>query len=451
MKTLACWLLLSGAYAFGAVQTHVGGTDWLTSDTLSSTKTVSTTDKDGTAFDPKIVFYFGPVSRSGTTDGVSANDGYIGFGAATGTASRFCAEYTTLDGLASSSVDKIHRNDAVVCQAEGAGVGRLDVDQFGGGTNGFRYIVDDVLDFTSSRVLHVALGGSDITNVAVGEFAEPAATGTVDYTGPGFTPADGDTLILWTAGVTAAAPTTQAASNGALMIGAASSASDEMVAILFSEHNQATMDTYKLGKSGSIIAFLDGTGAIVANAEFSAWITNGFQLNWTARNSTTRRYFYAVIKGARVKILEDLTRTSVTTFASGSTGFMPAAGMVLSTVGAEDTTPAVADAKLSLGMFSGPATAGSAPRARMLRSLDDQDATANSQVYPGGQEDAVQVSSDQTTIQGIMDISTVDSDGVTFNQVDADTAQRWFFGVFWGDAAGGVPKRLLTLGVGDGG
>lgn len=414
-----------------ALDVKAGSQSWLTTDA------VGTQWSQSCGFDPVIVFFM--LGRESSTDGRTDEHYYLSFGAAISTTSRRTAGVVSRDARATGSTGGSWRDDSVIMAAINGGTpdGRLDVDQFAGGTNGFRLIVDDATANHNHRVAWLALGGTDVTNVAVGNFQEPGATGTQDITGLGFNPADGDLLVIWCAnGVSV----NTGASDLKWCLGACTSNADEHVAAVGSEEAAADMDTYNYGKSGSVIVILDDTGAVVAEAEFSAWITDGFRLNWIAAPSSTRDYCYAVVKGPKFKVGESAVRTTTGTHSVSSFGHTPEAAMVFSVGEVEEAdSTGAAHNRFSYGMAE-----SSTPAQRAFGTLDE-DGLATSDCDRGSQADAVLHKFSNAADLQIMSLSSWDSDGLTFSTDTADGVASWFFYISAGltAVAGGAFGRMV--------
>lgn len=428
-----------------ALQVHTGTTNWATTDAVGTTVAVATTDRAGASFDPAVVLFFA-LQNSPAADGTTRNTSWTdSVGVATGTASRRCVGIQSREG-ATTNGSLRQRQDAVVgfrSDAGGAG-GLLDLDQFGGGTNGFRYVVDEVLVDRNVAVQHIAFGGASggVTNVAHGEVALTATTGTQDITGLGFNPADGDLLVAW---LGAAAIGAQSEDDYRFSIGAATSASDDVVVSTNGDDDTTTARSATLGRSGYLVfaTSLTGTGA-THRVEFTSWITDGFRLN-KLQFDTERVLQYVVIKGPRWAVRENLTRTTITTFQETGLAEQPRGGFVRGLVNSAEftTDTAVAYGQGNSAVWSDD---GADPPRQNVRTYTS--AGGVSRKFNGYQADAVQFSHTENTIEGILSISAIGATSLTYSQDDADTSQKWFFNVIAMDGAvvgggGTQPPRTL--------
>lgn len=409
-----------------ALQVHTGATAWNMADTVGTTRAVSTTDRDGAGFDPVVVLFFAH-SSTPSADGTNRNvEWFDSVGVATGTTSMRCVGIRSREGATTNAALR-SRNDSVVAFRADDGVtpgGRLVLDQFGGGTNGFRYSVNEVLVDDDAQVQHVAFGGASggVTNVAHGE-AVLSGAGVQEITGLGFDPADGDLLIAWLASTNTTG--NQSEDDYRFAVGVATKFGDDMVIATNANDDATTAQSFSYGRSGYLLYAnsLTGTGA-THRVEFGGWIPGGFRVNKLALSPAIVMQ-YAVIKGPRWAIRENLTRTSVTTFQETGLPARPRGGFVRSLVQSGESTgdTAYAFAQMGSAVWSDD---GTDPPRQVLRTYHDD---GGSRKFNGYQADAVQMSHSESTIDGILSISAIGATDLTYSQDDADTSQKWFYDV----------------------
>jgi hypothetical protein len=275
-----------------------GSVQWLTTDALNATKVVT-----GLGFTPKALrfYWVGLQSNSPTNAASNTVNERRGVGFAVSAASRRCVgTFNINQNGAGSQCGSVAMDTCVVVTVSSAGAvdGQLDISSFD--TDGFTLIVDDVTP-ANITVFYEAWGGQDITVATVGDIAEPAATGTVNYTVNGFTN-DGLNQVVMFAGVqsTNAVNTAQSQDSG-LCVGFASSTSsvNNVVVTGNSDTGSDPSDTDGYCFQGDCLAqiVIAGGTAVNARASLSAWGTNQFTLNWSARATTNRRNIYLAIKG----------------------------------------------------------------------------------------------------------------------------------------------------------
>lgn len=294
-------------YSQGAIQ-------WLTSDALNSTKVIT-----GLGFRPRAIrfYWVGLQSATGTDAGSQTVSERRGIG--------FCSDATTRRAVGTFSADNVGTadcasvasNDCICVTVDGAGTvdGRLDISTID--TDGFTLIVDDVTP-ANITIFYEVWGLDDIQQVTIGDIDEPAATGTQNYTANGFNER-GDNQCIMFAGVqsTAALNTGQVNDSG-LCVGATTStaAANNIVVVGNSDDGSAPMDTDSYARNQECLAMIVVAGGNPnARAVVTAFGTDTFTLNWTARGTTNRRYIYMAIKGGgwqsgSYTIRQDINRTA---------------------------------------------------------------------------------------------------------------------------------------------
>ncbi len=274
-------------FAQGAIQ-------WLTSDALNATKVVT-----GLGFSPKAIRFYWMGHQSATDSFTQTVSERRGIGFCSNATTRRAVGTFSADNVADSDCGSVAADDCVCITVTGAGAidGKLDISSID--VNGFTLIVDDVTP-ANLTIFYEAWGLDDIQQVTIGDIAEPAATGTQNYTANGFN-ARGDNQVVMFAGVqsTAALNTGQVNDSG-LCVGASTgtATAQNIVVVGNSDDGSATMDTVSYARATECLAMIVVAGGNPqARAVLSAFNTDQFTLNWTNRGVTNRRYIYMAIKG----------------------------------------------------------------------------------------------------------------------------------------------------------
>jgi len=272
-------------FAHGAIQ--------LTTGAIGTTFVVS-----GLSFQPKAIRFYWTGIDSATDAVTGAVNERRGVGFASSTSSRRTIASFSQDTAGTSNCGGGAANDCCVATTDGAGAfdGKIDISAFA--SDGFTLIVDDVLP-AAMTLFWEAWGGADITNVTIGDIAEPAATGTQNYTATGFTSADNGSQVVMLAGCqSTAAVNTAAATDSGFFTGFTSGSGEQCVVSGNSDDASTAMDTDGVASGGrclTMCALAGGTEG--SRAAFSAWGTDLFTLNWTTVLTTNRRSIYMAIKG----------------------------------------------------------------------------------------------------------------------------------------------------------
>lgn len=389
---------------------------------LSSTVAVT-----GVGFQPKAILFWWS-GRSESTDAIGRATLYRGFGAVAGTTDRQAAGTTSADAAASIDAARLSRNDAVVAVMTAAGVvdGLLDLQSFD--SDGFTLVVDDVMP-RDQRISYLALGGTSLTNAATGFFSMPVTTGNFDYTSLAWQP---DCVIFFSSNLTSDPPN-DSASRGHLMIGAATGSANQGVwSAGVGPESNATSQSKSYATDAECIAFLGSTPTTVsARAAFVSFLSNGFRLNALV-SSSARRVQFIALKGGNYLVESLLTQTdTVTAITESGFGFAPSGVLFVSHGQTKSTTDTVqTHDRLSIG-------AASSTSSRTAQGTLDEDGLADTQVSTAIEHDEVYVNiSTSSTIDGLMDLQSLDSGGFTAIMDDADPAQAfvWYLAVGPGGA-----------------
>jgi len=355
--------------AFGYAQ---GAIQWLTSDALNATKVVT-----NLGFSPKAIRFYWMGHQSATDSFTQTVSERRGIGFCSNATTRRSVGTFSADNVADSDCGSVAADDCVCITVNGTGAidGKLDISSID--VNGFTLIVDDVTP-ANLTIFYEAWGLDDIQQVTIGDIAEPAATGTQNYTANGFN-SRGDNQCVMFAGVqsTAALNTGQVNDSG-LCVGASTgtATAQNIVVVGNSDDGSATMDTDGYARASECLAMIVVAGGNPnARAVLSAFGTDTFTLNWTNLGTTNRRYIYMAIKGGgwqagSYTIRQDSGRTAAVTglpFNLKGISFMGA----MKTQAAAGT--ATAQDRIGLGSAAGLTT-------RQAMGVLDEDAAATSEI-----------------------------------------------------------------------
>lgn len=408
-------------YAHGAVQ-------WLAADAATTVYTIS-----GLPFQPKALrFYW--IGLQNAADAVSeAVNERRGVGFAVSTSARRAIGTFSQDTAATSNCGAAARDDCCVCLTDGAGAsaGRLDLNSIP--SDGFTLIVD-LQAAANITVFWEAWGGTDITVAIVGDIAEPAATGNVDYTVTGFVAGATDQVVMFAGCQSTAALNTDAATDSGLHVGFATAVGGVTVCGN-SDDASTAMDTDGYCQNSECLSMIVVAGGNPnARATLTQFGTDNFRLNWLARALTSRRTAFLAIKGGSWAVGE-YTINGNTGSATATVSGLSFAPKGVSLIGRMTTknTVATATANDRIGMGSGSSTSS-----RRSMGILDEDATASSacEINTTIQYDQVLCfPSTAGALQSAYDINAMNSDGF---QIIVDTAggvaSEWQGYLTFGDA-----------------
>lgn len=402
----------------------------------AATTTVAVT---GVGFQPKVVIFWWN-GRTESTDAVGRATHHRGFGWATSATNRYATSSRSVDAGASATAHNGITDQSCILEVAAGStiVGEADLQSMD--SDGFTLVIDDQF-VTDLRVRYLALAGDSLTNVVAGAFT-PTGTAPVTQaiTGVGFQPS----LVLFMTTVTGTINT--ADPDSSLCLGVANGTAGEAVWAGGSNTGAATMVANAYAKRGECIATWNtGVSSFPTRAEFTSFDTDGFTINWLERG-TAPIVSYLALAGLSSVVGDLLTQTdTVTAITETGFGFQPSAALFVSACRAESTadTPTAHD-QLSIG-------AAVSATSRLAAAVLDEDAVADSEVTTASEFDAVYANiATDSTIQGLMDLTSFDSDGLSAIMDDADPSQAFVWYLALGPAAGGgggspVRRSRLTL------
>jgi hypothetical protein len=373
------------------------------------------------SFTPKIVLFF---ATQNTADGVIV-DQNICIGAGISSTERGNTSVNDEDAADPTDTSRtIFNTSCITMLSAGSSSSYLVVaDLVSLNSDGF------TIDITTApgsahRVGYLALGGTDITDVAIGTITVPASTGNDATTGVGFQP---DSALFFANGEAINTDT----NDNTLGFGFAVSTSQRGWSGIAAPRNQATSIAKRFQVTDACIGYMDHDAASIdVEADFVSWDADGFTLNYSAVHSGDA-IIYVAFKGGQYAVGDVTTQTGTGTWAETGVGFEPSAGIFSSFQNAASGS-IVDGAKTSVGFASSASdmfVAGGV--------IEDAQAAADSDQY---QDDAlVYASYDFTqTLTGSADLDSWDSDGFTLNMIDADpSAFEMLYWVIGAEAAAG--------------
>lgn len=357
----------------------------------------------GLDFTPKTLIFFAP---NRTSDG-SAAAFLLGMGAAVSTSSRFGVSISSADAAANSNTDRASGNDRCLTLYNGATLGAADLVSFD--TNGFtlNWLTTD----GTARVWNViALGGSDLTDVAIAQLTSPTTTGNVDFTSLSFQP---DCILPFTIG------SSTAATGGANAIFGTGfgTASNQASLGVSSEDSQGTTDSERTQDTVPVInSSFNGVRFLVA--QLVSMLSNGFRLNWTTVQGTGRICWVLCLKGGSYKVgtFNQATGTGVTSYSL--TTFTPT-GIIVGSFNNVTSSAITASARVSIGAASGASERGciwSGDSDNVGDSIADQDLDRTKLIK--------MLTEGTPTVDAAGDLSAFNSDGISIDWTTADATAR---------------------------
>lgn len=394
------------------LKTKVGA---FNSGTGAAATTVSVTN---VGFLPKFVLFW-LSGRTETTDTIGRANHQRGFGVAISPTARHAIASQSQDAQATSNCDQADietRCVITIDTATGATNGAFDLQSMD--ADGFTLVVST--QFASSvRIHYLAIGGDDFVAATRGLFTETlAAAGTISYASMGGRP---DAVIIMSMSAGGTPPLNSTSSRVSIGF-AAGPGPDNAVWTGGSSNGAATMQSVAYCRSGESLAILDASVATPNSRGLVAGFgVDGISVTWNEVASTGRTYLWCALFGGKYHVGSVLTQTdTVTNITATGCGFTPKGALFLSAGRAQDAADTATDHdRWSMGAFDSALNQGA-------HATLDEDAVADSEVTTAVEHDNVYINISLTsTIDGLMRVTSTNSDGFVGLMSDADPSQAF--------------------------
>lgn len=373
---------------------------------IDTTKTAGQTQAiTGVGFTPKIVmFWWG--GSTGTGDGVAGGTINVGFGAGISSSSRFAVDSISVDASATEdSFTSQNNTECIRCYTDTATLDGI-ADFTSCDADGFTLTIDD--QFTQAyRISYLALGGTELTNVFIGNKQIPAANGNYGITGVGFLP---DAVLLLGAGLNSVAGT---GNNGHFTLGMATSSSARGVVSTYELDAQTSSYAKGYGINSECFAYAQN----IDRHDFVSMDADGFTVN-QIDYAVQRYYFYICLKGGQYLVGDLTTRTDGNDIAE-TVGFQPVAILFASANRALSTADTATNhAAVSIG-------AGTSTSNRACAAIWAEHNLADTETARANYDTAVYANVADDATVGLMDIKSIDATGFTCVMDDTDPSACW--------------------------
>lgn len=391
----------------------------------------------GIGFQPKVIIFFGNTS---TSDG-SAADCLSYFGAGISSSSRRSVASCTKDGQNPFTTESANRDDACITIVTGssAGAAGCRADFVSQDSDGFtiNWITAPAAAFI---VNYIALGGTDLTNVALGSTTPPSSTGNSAVTGVGFRP---DAILVFHGIDNSATPPSDDITNNYHTYFGFATASTERGYVSI-RASTGTGSRHRQSKS-NLLAPLSSAG-VFYQADLVSFDSDGFTLNFSTAEAGDNPFFWLVLKGGKFKVGSVAQPTSTGNQATTGIGFQPNTLLLMSandTAANDDST--LTGLRASIG-----AASSTTDRTAIWRGLTDTTAPSVAKQNLDRTKVIKMITEGSTpTVNAAADLNSFDSDGFTLNWTTADATARELLFI----AIGPVPVvgALISFSLMDGG
>jgi hypothetical protein len=179
---------------------------------------------------------------------------------------------------------------------------------------------------------------------------------------------------------------------------------------------------------------------VVRRGSVTAWLSNGFRINWAETDTDQPYFLYIALKGGQYYVGNFLTATNTTNFTETDVPFRPEAGLFVSHCKAQSTSDTTQPHdELSIGAAIGSTN-------QRCQAMIDEDAQTTTDVGTGKEDDAIyQNISTAMAIEGVGGIVNTLANGWTMAMSDADPVAAFVWYLAMGSI--GQPARKRTYGI----
>jgi hypothetical protein len=334
---------------------------------------------------------------------------------------RKCIAWASDDNVGTTNTGCGSADDAVLIFSGGAPTqdGLADFVSFGTGADAGKFTISWSDAPSKAFIIHyVALGGDDLTNVFVGQYAaKTGSTGSVSYTGVGF---QGDVILF--SGISR---TTIGQMAGMCpWMGAAKSSTARGSIFWAARDATSTASRTKHWQDTTTCVSMcnvpvGATPAINAKADFVSFGADGFTLSWTDYASSAWLFFVMVLKGGQYNVNTFTSPASIGA-QSITTGFQPVGVLFFGTGQTTADATLGAEAHVCIGAMG----ESSLKEGSIWTSADDTINTDSNKRTVTTK--CVQVCTNPSTVAAEADATSLISDGFTITWTTTSSGRRFF-------------------------
>ncbi len=376
----------------------------------------TTIARTGYGFQPK-AFVIWTSGRVNTTDSVGALDLNLSIGFAASATQRACTGGFA-DTAATAATGCTHRDDAVLAELSASAItGLLDIQSFD--SDGLTFVVDD--QFVASLRVHVwAIGGSDITNAFVTTAVMFDVAGEQSRVDVGFRP---DASFFISSSILELGEINIFRVDFPASLGFAASSTRQGTTALVDLNGADPTDTARYSTDIECLAvFPRGNQAGTSLQSRAAFVSHDAQgFTWNTLKAEPNVISYLCIRGGRWDSGVLTTRADTTPFSATGLASTPRGIFVFSHATSESTQDiSQATAVLGLGAASSTSNRGS-------QGIYSEDNVSPSDCNSIIEFDALLARTNAAgTIESLVDISSINSDGFTLVMDDTDATNTQF-------------------------
>lgn len=365
----------------------------------------------GVGFQPLVVFFL--YGQHGTALG-NAVDAYSGFGAGVSSTSRRTVGGYTQDGVATSQAGAWHRSNRCIREVRTSDDALLrDADVVSLDTDGFTLNWLTV-EGTARRIFYVALAGTDLTNVFIGNDTSGAVTGNKAVTGVGFQP----DLLIALLDTSSTATDNENSLNGGWSFGVAKSSTSRWCTNWFSTDGAAAADEQRVLFTTRMAAHIRPDLTFRHEFDLVSFDSDGFTYN-RITNAVDTIWYYIALKGTYQSFLSTFAQPG-STGNQGVTGVGFTPGLELFSSVSHQTS---GTAQTGTAHLLGASLSSANRRVLTMAATDTADPTAADK-RASEALCLTHLTAGTPTVNAEADFVSQDADGFTVNWTTADATAR---------------------------
>lgn len=388
-------------------------------------------------FQPKAVIFFGTSAEAVG----SAADASFSIGWATSSTARRVWCYGSRNNQ--GTTDPVRRTEDLCTSIRMSSLNSVKADFVSMDSNGFTINWTQILGSPAgAKIVWIALGGSDITDVVAHNFAAPATIGESNQN-VGFQP----DLALFQNGLQVYIGD---GTDGHGSFGAMDAAGD-VGAIGIEETVSGTSNCVtRDGAATNIQTTSAGRAAyITATTASPRFDSDGFNISWITTDPVEILVSALCFKGPLVQVGVETQKTSTGTKSTTTSGITPKVLMLFSRGSTNSSGAIEADVRISLGVATG---SGTDNQFSIWTGALDNQATSNcSSDFDNTKAIKFMTANGASpTLLATAALSSMDSEGFTLDWTTADATARRFYYIVLGEAPAAAPalRLLAATGVG---
>lgn len=280
------------------------------------------------------------------------------------------------------------------------------------GDNQFTITWDGASAPVSQLVNYFVIGGDDLTDVSLLEFATPVTTGNEAYTGVGFQP---DAIFFLNSVLTNEGDTGVA--GGYIGYGATDGVNQAALGVSTLDNVAASL-VNQLQLTSACIALPHNNGTLY-QASIVSLDSDGFTVNYSVVNAAARRCFALCLKGGQYHVGSGDSQTTAGTQGYTGTGFTPVGALFFNAASAASAS-VLQDLHVNFGSSSG-ATQNTCSLGTDEDAQDTSDCDRAMSITK-----CVKMIDHAQAVIAEADLDSFDSDGFTFDWTTADATARQF-------------------------